>query len=158
MDAIRNNTQVLATDYEKYAIIYNCLKKGREQVTIVTRDNFPGIVEKDLQTTIEEQFIALFGPEATDADHEPLLFSEDVSKTNQQDDCDIMNEIDYREDIPTNWSAPMFSRSRIAVIKPDKRVNAPEPWVYAAPGTPVELKDVDEEGEKKTDETTEEVK
>ena len=37
----------------------------------------------------------------------------------------------------------MFSRSRIGVIKPRKRVNAPTPWVYVAPADLPDKKDAD---------------
>ena len=40
-----NNTRVLSTDYENYAIIYRCLPdytfdlQGKEQVLVLTREN-----------------------------------------------------------------------------------------------------------------------
>ena len=44
-----------------------------------------------------------------------------------------MDEIDYRKSVSTNWSAPLLSRSRIFVIKPENRVNKPPKWEYHPP-------------------------
>ena len=120
------NMKILQTDYSTYAIMYNC-QEGyypKEQVVILTRENFPERVETELQKTIEAEFLKLFGPDATDADHEPLVFSEDVTKANQNDKCEIMEEINYQEYIPKDWTKTMFSKSRIAVLAPEKRAGA----------------------------------
>lgn len=110
---------------------------------IYTRDNYPEKVDEDIQRTIEEEFLKLFGPDNSllllEDKFQPLVFGEAMTKTWQADDCEDMKEKDYSDRIPTNWAVPMFSKSRIRVIPSQKRVNGPhEGWEYVPLNPPVE--------------------
>lgn len=76
-----DNMVILNTDYENYALVHTCLSREREQLYVLTRENFEEIVDPEIQKAIEADFLKFFGPEGTDETHEPLKFSEDIMRT-----------------------------------------------------------------------------
>lgn len=96
-DRLLDNFKVLATDYDTYAILYNCLPNAvinwGENVLVLTRKNFLYQLDRPTQAMIEEQFTKLFG-NPTDG-KKPLKFGEDMTKTVQEDDCYTMDDYDY---------------------------------------------------------------
>ena len=60
-----NNYQVLSTDYENYAIVYQCTFKtvmyNKDIVTILMRDPDFSKLQSDTLDTIKSEFVRLFG-------------------------------------------------------------------------------------------------
>lgn len=77
---------------------------------------------------IEKEFNKFFSPEVIDKDHTAIIFDEDMMKVAQWDRCEEMEGFDNTQAMQSNWVFPFFSKSRIRVIKPENRLNAPKDW------------------------------
>lgn len=65
MRKFRNNFAVVSTDYENYAILYECTYKtamyNKDMITILTRDPNLSVLESGTEQLIRDEFNRIFG-------------------------------------------------------------------------------------------------